>query len=123
MTTEQPAKPVRKTWKQLQVENAGGLLPAKDVLKAVGCSFKSATLFDLMRAFGYIADGTRKSSVSEEIRKFAILSETGQKYGENLQGFKSNETDMFFHKDKLPELLNDLGQALIDQSKALQAQN
>lgn len=122
MTTEQPAKPVRKTWKQLQVENAGGLLPAKDVLSAVGCSFKSATLFDLMRAFGYITDGTRKSSASDAVRTFAILSEAGGKYGENLPGYKSNETDMFFHKDKLPELLNDLGQALIAQSKALQTQ-
>lgn len=105
-------KPKRKSWKELQIERSGGLLPAKESLAAIGSSLKSATLFDLMRAYGFMVDSERRSSNGVDIRTFASLTEKGERYGANIPAFHPDETEIVFHTDKFRMLLADLGAEL-----------
>lgn len=105
-------KPKRKSWKELQIERSGGLLPAKESLAAIGSPLKSATLFDLMRAYGFMVDSERRSSNGVDIRTFASLTEKGERYGTNIPAFHPDETEMVFHTDKFRMLLADLGAEL-----------
>jgi DNA-binding PadR family transcriptional regulator len=102
-------RPQRKSWKELQIERSGGLLPAKESLAAIGSPLKSATLFDLMRAYGFMEDRKRLSSNGVDTRLFAALTPKGERYGANIPGFHPDETEMVFHIEKFRKLLADLG--------------
>jgi hypothetical protein len=117
-----PRNPNRKSWKELQVERAGGLLSAKDALKQLDCPLKTATLFDLMRWQGMLFDGERPSSAGDAIRKFPALTARGEQFGANIPGFHPAETEMAFHPEKLPLLLAALGEALVALGSELQGQ-
>lgn len=93
---------------QAHKESRGEYMSMQAALTAAGSKFRSATIYELMQLKGLVRKASRTSSSGEKTF-FRILTADGEKYGRNIPTYHPEETEVVFHPNDIPALLERIG--------------
>ena len=90
--------------KQPAKASKGVSLSLTDLLKQNELKISTVRANKLLLEKGILAEAERVSAVSDKVKKYKVLTETGLQYGENRESAHSDQTSPYYYQATFPEL-------------------